>query len=82
MRINGKQVIGDYYAYDNCHKIYIIEDEDDMKQAKEYGYSIYDIKTLQRAFEDSCSLRFISNWKLDKNYVRQFESAIFEYVIE
>ena len=40
MRINGKQVIGDYYAYDNCHKIYIIEDEDDMKQAKEYGYSI------------------------------------------
>ena len=63
MRINGKQVIGDYYAYDNCHKIYIIEDEDDMKQAKEYGYSIYDIKTLQRAFEDSCSLRVISNWK-------------------
>lgn len=26
MKINGKEVIGKSFAYDNCHKIYVLED--------------------------------------------------------
>lgn len=79
MKINGKIVIGEKFAYDGCHKIYIIEDEEDLKMAKDYEYDIYPIEKLQLAYEISCELRFISNWKLNKNYVSQFEeNVIFE----
>lgn len=29
MKINNKEVIGKQFAYDGCHKIYIIEDLQD-----------------------------------------------------
>lgn len=29
MKINNIEVIGKKFAYDNCHKIYVIEDEDE-----------------------------------------------------
>lgn len=66
------------FAYDGCHKIYIIEDKEDREQAKEFGYSFYPISNLQCAYENSCELKFINNWKLDKTYVGQFENATFE----
>ena len=78
MKINGLEVKGNKFAYDDCHKIYIIEDEDDIKEAKEIGYDIYDIKYIKEVFDYSCPLRFISNWKLNKGYVSQFENAEFE----
>lgn len=79
MKINNKEVIGDKFAYDGCHKIYIIEDEKDREDAEEYDYQIFDLKDIQNVYENSCELKFISNWKLDKRYVNQFEDAIFEY---
>lgn len=78
MKINGKLVIGKQFAYDNCHKIYIIEDKEDLKMAKDYNYKIFPIEDIKSAYENSCELRFISNWKLDKQYVGQFENAKFE----
>ena len=30
-------------AYDGCHKIYICEDDEDLKEAKEIGYQIHNI---------------------------------------
>lgn len=83
VKVNGVEIVGKYFAYDKCHKIYIIEDKEDMKQAKKYGYSIYCIaynneNYLEQAYNNSCELRFISNWKLDKQYVKQFENANFE----
>lgn len=79
MKINNKEVIGDKFAYDGCHKIYIIEDKKDREDAEEYDYQIFDLKDIQNVYENSCELKFISNWKLDKRYVNQFEDAIFEY---
>lgn len=79
MKINGKKITGDKFAYDSCHKIYICEDEQDMKEAKEDGYELYDIDLIEECYEYSCELKFISNWKLDKKYARQFEPAEFEY---
>ena len=68
MRINA-----DKFAYDGCHKIYILEDKNDIKEAKEMGYDIYDIAELEKTYNNSCPLKFISNWKLNKSYVGQCE---------
>ena len=78
MKINGQQVVGDKFAYDSCHKIYICEDAEDVETMRGYGYGIHDIKYLKQAWEDSCELRFISNAKLTRRYVEQFEQAHFE----
>lgn len=69
------------FVYDGCHKIYIVEDQDDIKSVKEVwgnDTTFYNIDELQEIWDNSCSLRFISNWKLDKQYVRQFCDAEFE----
>ena len=78
MKINGKEIKAKQFAYDGCHKIYLIEDTDDLKDAKGIGYDIYDIELLKETYDDSCSLRFINNWKLTEQIVPQFETAKFE----
>lgn len=78
MKINGKEIKAKQFAYDGCHKIYLIEDTDDLKDAKDIGYDIYDIKLLKETYDSSCSLRFINNWKLTEQIVPQFETAKFE----
>lgn len=78
MKVNGIEIKGDLIAYDCCHKIYIIEDEEDEKQAKKSGYLIGPIKDLQKVYEHSCELRFISNWKLTTFYAPQHEVALFD----
>lgn len=80
--INGIEVVGNKFAYDGCHKIYIIEDNEDIEKAKSYGYNendIFDIKEIENIYNNSCSLRFIENWKSNKTYVAQFENASFKY---
>lgn len=79
MKVNGMEIIGSKFAYDGCYKIYIIEDENDEKKALEYGYDIFIIDELEDAWNNSCELRFIYNWKLDKTYVEQYKDATFEY---
>ena len=79
MRINGIEVLGDTFAYDGCHKIYICECQSDEEEAVEYGYKILPMEVLDEIWEDSCPLRFISNWALNKQYVPQFEDAEFEF---
>ena len=83
--INGKEVKGDKFVWDNCHKIYIIEDENDLLDCMNTwgtlinGTDIFDITEIERIYDNSCSLRFISNWKLDIKYVSQFDDATFEW---
>lgn len=64
-------------AYDGCHKIYICEDDEDLKEATEIGYQIHNIDELETLFNQSCSLVFIHNWKLTTTSVGQFEGAKF-----
>ena len=82
MKINNMEVIGKEFAYDGCHKIYILEDEQDKKEAMEYEYEIYGIEEIKKKYNESCSFKFINNWKSDKRYVLQFEDAIFEKEID
>lgn len=78
MKINGIIVeTNGCFAYDGCHKIYILEDDNDLEEARE----IFDIKYIQdlpSTYYNSCPLRFIHNWKLDKTYAQQCEDAKFE----
>jgi len=53
-------------AYDDCHKIYLCEKEDEA-QAKAYGYDLYEVNDLPYIYEGSCPLRFISAWNHDKH---------------
>ena len=78
MEINGKKVIGNQFAYDDCHKIYICESDFEAERLKKIGYKLYPIEKLKTAYHNSCDLRFIRNAKLDKIYVGQFETAIFK----
>ena len=85
MYVNGKEIKGNMFVWDKCHKIYIIEDYEDLKNCQECwgqlinGEDLFDISELSKIWEESCPLRFISNWKLDIEYVKQFENAEFKY---
>lgn len=76
--VNGQLIKGTKFAFDGCHKFYIIEDEQDEAEAIQIGYDLYCLCELPKYFANSCSLRFINNWKLDKCYVAQCEKAVFE----
>ena len=87
LKVNGKHIMSNgYFAYDGCHKIYIIEDEKDIEEMFKIGWEykeIYPIEKLEDIyFNDTCSLRFIESVKLDEIYVPQLmedEDVIFEY---
>ena len=78
MRINGQETKAKEFAYDGCHKIYLIESENDRAAAEDCEYDILPISSLKKTFNKSCGLQFISNWKLSKHFVNQFEDAYFE----
>lgn len=80
MIINNQKVNGIGFAYDGCHKIYILESEEDVNEAREIGYEIHPLRLIKSKYNFSCDLRFISDWKLKKRYVSQFEKAIFKGV--
>ena len=78
MKINGKTITAKHFAYDGCHKIYLIDSDDDKYESSDCGYDILPISQLKNKFETSCGLQFISNWKLTKDYIKQFEVADFQ----
>ena len=64
------------FAYDGCHKIYIMENIEDIMLFTAYGYDIYPIEKLKETWKNSCSLRFIHNGNLKKTYIPQFASYV------
>lgn len=78
MLINGKKVIGEHFAYDGCHKMYVCKNNEEVFEAQQIGYEIHPIADLPDIYEQSCPLRFISPFDLDGYYVQQCEEAVFE----
>lgn len=79
-KVNIVNALG--FVWDDCHKIYIVEDNNDIQSIRETwnkDETIYSLEELPKIWSKSCPLRFISNWKLDKHYVSQLNSAIFEF---
>lgn len=74
----GTKEIGEnvkQFAYDGCHKIYLIENEENLKSAKASGYDIYPIEELENKFNHSCGMRFINTWDLE-TIVPQFAEDV------
>ncbi len=78
MKINNTTTTAKKFAFDGCHKIYLLESRKDETEARAIGYSILPISELQDAYDSSCGLRFISNWQLTTSFVHQFDEATFE----
>lgn len=79
MTINNNKITAKQFAWDTCHKIYLINTKKDKKTCLEYGYELFPIEELEEAYANSCSLRFIGQGDLQLPYiVNQFENAIFE----
>lgn len=78
LTINDTVITAIGFAFDGCHKIYLLEDEHDCEKMLDYGYSLYLIEGLPEAWLDSCPLRFIESADLTTTYVRQFEPAFFK----
>lgn len=58
------------FAYDGCHKIYLVETDADIQEATRFGYMpLHTMDELEKAFVESCPLRFIDWWNLDKSSV-------------
>ena len=75
MKINGQKTEAKEFAYDGCHKIYLLETKQDRDEA-EGSYHVLPISELEKTFRESCGLQFISSWKLDKSYAEQFEADV------
>ena len=81
MVINDKEVTQKEFAFDGCHKFYLLKTYGEKVEAEQYGYKIYPIKELPRMFWNSCPLRFISTWDLTEKIVPQgFNAVTFEGV--
>lgn len=53
-------------AFDGCHKIYFLEDEERRKDAAEYDYEPFLPSTeLRECIARSCGLVFVSRWGFD-----------------
>ena len=75
MKINGQYTNATHFAYDGCHKIYLLEDQEDAWEAN-CCYHILPISSLEKTFHSSCGLQFISNWKLNNSFTEQFEADV------
>jgi hypothetical protein len=71
--IKDKTIRGKAFAWDECHKIYIIKRDTEIYEALSNGYVIYPMEALKDIYKQSCPLKFISSWDLTKNYIDQRE---------
>lgn len=78
MKVNDYEITQDRFAYDGCHKIYLIGNATEQRDAMEKGYTIHSIYELEKIYEQSCEFRFISTWDLTTQVVKQCEQATFE----
>ena len=54
-------------AWDGCHKLYFLQDEGRVANARELEYEIFPSTDLRQLFDLSCSLRFVSRWGYDND---------------
>lgn len=71
-------------AWDGCHKIYFLEDDDRRAAAVELDYEIHAASEIRRLISDSCGLVFVSRWGWDNDdfkhdwNIRQSTEDIYE----
>lgn len=78
LKINGEVVEATEFAYDGCHKVYLIVWGGDRAVMFDCGYTeadIHPIEKLPEVWSQTCPLRFISSADLSVQYVAQCETA-------
>ena len=80
LKVNGIEITAKHFAFDGCHKIYLINSEADREDCERCGggYELLPIEQLQKAYEGSCGLQFINNCDLSSSVVPQGQEAVFE----
>ena len=73
MKINNQETHAQFFAYDGCHKIYLIDTEKQLQEFQGSRYQIKPISELKRTFDDSCGLRFVNSADLKITFVKQYE---------
>lgn len=63
------------FAFDGCHKIYVLRNQAELAELIELEYDIYEPKELPGVWDRSCGLRFISSGDLTEQYIGQGEDA-------
>lgn len=77
--INGTKVTATHFAWDGCHKIYLVNDMQEAAEMSDMGYELFPIDELEDAYDNSCGLRFIQKAHNYESIVEQFEDATFSY---
>jgi hypothetical protein len=78
--INNKKITANEFAWDTCHKIYLVNTPEDREMLLGYGYDLFPIDDLEEAWESSCGLRFISNGDLTDVVSQVYrKKVVFEY---
>jgi hypothetical protein len=75
MKINNIVTEAKEFAFDGCHKIYLIESSKDKKEAIKNGYNLLPISKLKESYDNSCSLKFINSWDLQTTFAEQGRKA-------
>jgi hypothetical protein len=78
MKISNRRIKATHYFFDGCHKIYLIEDDQDKQNFFNMGWTeldIYPINTIIDTYECACPLKFIQTCKL-KTIVPQAVSQV------
>lgn len=79
--INDVNVPTKEFAFDGCHKIYLVSSDEGRNELIGYGYTILPISDLPDVWENSCSLRFIGLDDANKsNIVNQFTDVVIKEV--
>ena len=71
MEINGVLTQAKEFGFDGCHKIYLINSDDEKQELIGYGYNILPINKLRKTYKNACPLKFISNADLKTTIVPQ-----------
>ena len=66
MKLNNVEIKQKYFAFDTCHKIYVLSNQKEMFQAILLDYEIKEIQEIVKTYNKSCGLKFISYWDLRK----------------
>jgi hypothetical protein len=77
--VNGELITAKEFAWDICHKIYLIDSDAQREEFVDYGYEILPIRRLRAAYAISCPLKFIYHGDTVP-LVRQSEDADFSTV--
>ena len=65
------------FAYDGCHKIYVLRRNKDIDEFKKLGYQLFNLESgIIQCYLDSCSLRFIDLYDGTKQDIDKYTQIV------